>query len=167
MHYRNRNRGLTRMNLAALGVLHACFAFDSDAFLSQQTTEAGSTDYTPLPDRDWPAQIAKVQYREAKDSHVLDIFWEVATPEVKEITGREKVSIKQGVFLDLTPNGGLDMGKGMNVQLNRVRDVLGQNQAGQTWAPRNLVGGTAKITTSSRTGDGGRVYNDVKAVAKL
>lgn len=163
----NRNRNLIVAAICAAFTAHRMFAFDSEAFLSQTTSEAGSTDYTPLPDADWSAQIAKVQYREAKDTHVLDIFWEVSDPRVKEITGRDKVQIKQGVFLDLLPNGGLDMGKGMNVQLNRVRDVLGQNNPGQVWAPRNLIGGTAKITTSSRSGDGGRVYNDVKAVAKL
>ncbi len=148
--------------------------FDKDAFMNSTTTEAGSTEYVPTPDHDWNGRIKKVEFREAKDSKILDIYWAIPGEQVgpdgqtlEQITGMKEVQVRQSCFLDITPNGGLDMGKGKNVSLNKLREALGQNVAGQAWSPRMLDGQAARISTKSRSGPDGQTYTDVKNVAKL
>ncbi len=147
--------------------------FDKDAFLGSTTTEAGSTEYVPTPDHEWNARIKKLDYREPKGSKVLDIYWAISGDQLgpdgqtlEATTGMKEVQVRQSCFLDITSNGALDMGKGKNVSLNKLREALGQNVAGQPWSPRMLDGQVARISTSSRQ-DGDKTYTDVKSVAKL
>lgn len=149
-------------------------AFNVDQFLQTEIKGANDTKLIPIPPGEYKAQITKVNARRiAKDGQeprvVVDILWEVLDDNVKKVTGLDKPIAKQGIFLDVTPNGGLDMGKGKNVQLGKLRDALGQNRDGRPWNFKMLAGAIATIKIDNRAdeSDPTILYNDVKSVGKL
>lgn len=147
--------------------------FNPEAFLTQQETGALSTKFEPVPDGEYPAMIGadenSVKARTtASGRAILDVTWEINDPDLASRLGKDRITIRQSVFLDLTPQGTLDRAKGKNVQLGRLRDALGQNDPSRPWSPLNLRGaGPAKIRVTSRSGDDDTIYNDVKGVAKM
>jgi hypothetical protein len=147
--------------------------FDPNTFLDMTTTDANSTKSTPVPVGEYVAFIEKVDARPwskkddpSKSGMALDLLWNIDDANVKALLEREKVTVKQGVMLDLTEAGGLDMGKGKNVSLGRLREAVGLNAPGQPFGFRMLEGRPAKIVVSHRI-DGDNIYAEVKAVAKL
>lgn len=145
-------------------------AFNADAFLQTSTKQSNDTKLIPVPEGDHPAQISKLAVRSGvKDGtpwYTLDLVWEVLDEESKKVTGMSKPTVKQGLFLDLTPEGALDMGKGKNVQLGKVREAVGQNKEGRAWSPAMLQGTVATILVKHRPDEKtGEVYGDVKGVA--
>lgn len=141
--------------------------FNVDTFMHTETQEKGSTQATPVPEGEYPAVIKSVNPRETKNGkHLLDIQWGIDDPKVSEEVGRDFPEVRQSIWLDLTPSMGLDMSKGKNLGLNRLREALGQNVAGKAWSPDHLDGQTALVTVKHRIVDEA-VYVDVKSVAKL
>jgi hypothetical protein len=146
-------------------------AFDPKAFLDVVVTEQGSTVVTPVPPGEHIAIIEKVDTRawQAKDGSssgiALDVTYNIDSPAVKEALGRSKVTVTQGIMLDLTDGGALDMGKGKNVTLNRLREAVDLNVAGKPFSFRMLEGKVVKINVQHRP-DGDRIYNDVKGVVR-
>src|SRR6266705_1518674 len=147
--------------------------FDPATFLDTALTEANSTTVTPIPDGEYPAVIESVDVRPwqgradpSKSGLALDVVWDVDDPGVRQILGRDKVTVKQGVMLDLNTSGGIDTGKGRNDSLGRLREAVGLNIAGRPFSFRQLVGQVAKIKVTQRV-DGDQIYNDVKGVARL
>jgi len=150
--------------------------FDKSTFLNQETDAQGSTQYTPVPDDEYPAVVEKVDYVEVQTKDGLSpqllVFWNAQAPQLEAITGLKKNVIRQSLWLDLTANGGLDMAKGRNVPLNRLREALGQNVAGALWKPTTLIGRPGKIKTKTRvvhddTTGQDKFYTDVAAVTGL
>lgn len=150
--------------------------FDKNQFLGGTTTEAGSTEYTPIPENEngYAALVEKVDVRQeqvkGESATILDLTWNLQDNDgsIEAATGLKKNTIRQSFFLDLTPSNGLDMGKGKNVALNKVRDALGQNVPGQPWSPMMMVGKFAIVKvkhTMSDKGDG-RIYANVGQVIK-
>lgn len=140
--------------------------FDPDMFMNQQTTDANSTAYVPVPEGEYQAVIKDVKAGTAGDKPVLNLTWGVDDAEVREVTGLEEPTVRQTIWLDLTASGGLDMGKGKNVGLGKLREALGQNQPGQPWAPGMLNGQVAMINVKHRSGkEPGEVFADVKSVS--
>lgn len=145
-------------------------SFDLDTFMNSVTNEAGSTVLEPVPAGEFPAIIEDLKPRTTRTGRlVLDVIWNVEDPELKQKLNREKITVRQSLFIDTTSAGGIDFGKGKNVQLNRVREALGQNAGGQAWSPMMLRGaGPARITVTQRVDDEtGNVYNDVKQVGRF
>ena len=147
--------------------------FNPDQFLDMQVTESNSTEAIPVPVGEYTAVIGEVKCRpwQKKDDPsvaglALDITWELDDEAVKELLSRQKVTVKQGAMLDLTDSGSLDMGKGRNVTLGRLRDAVNLNQAGQPFAFSMLVGRVAKVKVEHRV-NGDQIFTEVKAVAKL
>lgn len=147
--------------------------FNPDQFLDMQVTEANDTKLTPVPVGEYVAVIEDVKCRQwqskqdpSKSGLTLDITWSIDDPAVKELLGRDKVTVRQGVMLDLTESGGLDMGKGRNVGLGRLREAVGLNTPGQPFSFSMLVGRVAKVSVSHRI-DGDNIYAEVKGVTKL
>lgn len=145
-------------------------AFNAEQFLQTQTKSANDTKLIPVPEGDHPAQLVKLGFRNGtKDGVVwvaMDVIWHVLDDESKKVTGLDKPQVKQSIFLDFTPEGALDFGKGRNIGLGRLREALGQNKEGRAWSPSQLQGGLATILVKHRPGDGDEMYADVKAVAK-
>lgn len=147
--------------------------FNPDQFLEMQITDANSTSTVPVPVGEYNAVIEEVKCRQwqskadpSKSGLTLDIIWNVDDSAVKELLGRDKVTVKQGIMLDLTEAGGLDMGKGRNVGLGRLREALDLNRPGEAFSFSRLPGRVAKIAISHRI-DGENIYAEVKSVARV
>jgi hypothetical protein len=126
--------------------------FDPDQFLNTSVTEANSTETIPVPVGDWQAQATKVevnQWQNKDDPSVsglrLDVTWSIEDQSVKDIVGRDTVTVRQGIMLDLTDTGQLDFSKGKNVNLGRLRAAIGLNEPGQPFAMSMIQGQMAKV----------------------
>lgn len=145
-------------------------AFNPDLFLNTETDSASATTYTPVPEGEFNASIKTIKPRVLTDGRaVLDITWTVNDETARQETGMAEPSVRQTIWLDTTESGGLDFGKGKNVGLGRLREAVGQNQAGKPWAPGMLVGqvATVKVSHSIDKRDGVTINADVKAVLPL
>lgn len=147
--------------------------FDPQQFLDMQVTEQNDTKIIPIPVGEWPAQVDDVKVRpwqakndSSKAGLALDVTWNIQDPGVLGIVQREKATVKQGLMLDLTEQGGLDMGKGKNVSLGRLREAVGLNTPGKPFAFSMLMGQMAKVKVEHRV-VGEDIFSDVKAVTKL
>lgn len=148
--------------------------FDPDTFMSAEVTGEMSTKFTPIPEGEYVATIDDIKIRAVKNGgRVLDVSWNIMDDNLKQTMNMEKIVVRQGIFLDVEPNGALSLGPNKNVRLGRLREGLGQNKPGQPWNFRMLKGaGPAKISVSQRSeqkeGESEPViYNDVLKVTPL
>lgn len=148
--------------------------FDPQAFLDTTTTEQNDTVIVPCPVGEWPGTVTDVAFksgtiqkgdRVGEEWHKLNVKWEIVGTEANTIADREKIVVTQGVMLDVNGSG-LDMGKGKNIQLGRLREALGLNVPGQPFSPRMLLGRSGKVSISHREYEG-RMVDDVKGVLPL
>jgi hypothetical protein len=148
--------------------------FDPANFLDATFTDSNATSSTPPDEGDYtgivegePAIRQWTSRDGTKSGLALDVMWGIDLPQdQKDKTGRDHITVKQGIMLDLNDNGGLDMGKGRNISLGRLREAVGLNSPGQPFNFRMLSGKMAKINIKHRI-DGDAVYADVKGVARL
>lgn len=147
--------------------------FNPEQFLDMQMTESNDTKTFPVPVGEYITVAEEVKCRQwqskqdpSKSGLTLDITWSVDDAAVKELLGRDKVIVRQGIMLDLTDSGGLDMGKGRNVGLGRLREALDLNTPGQPFSFSMIAGRVAKVSVTHRI-DGENIYAEVKGVAKL
>lgn len=152
-------------------------SFDPASFLNQTVEGSNDTMAVPIPVGEYQAMISKVEPRQWKKKDdpsvsgvALDILWDVQDDGVKQALGRDKLIAKQGVMLDLTDDGqGLDMGKGKNIALGRLREATGLNDASQPFAFSMLLGRPAKVKIVHRSDpkDASIIYSEVGGVTKL
>jgi hypothetical protein len=147
-------------------------SFDPDLFLNSTFTGANDTKVIPVPVGEFQGIIEKVVPRQwqSKDGTstgiALDVFWLVEDAGVKAELGRDTVTVKQGIMLDTTPQGGLDMSKGKNIGLGRLREAVGLNDPSQPFSFHSLPGQSAKISVAHRI-VGEDTFAEVKGTAKL
>lgn len=147
-------------------------SFDAQSFLDATVTSASDTKIIPVPVGEYMGIVDKVSPRQwqskdgTKSGIALDIIWLVEDAGVKQLLGRETVTCKQGIMLDLTANGGLDLSSGKNVGLGRLREAVGKNDEGQPFAFSMLPGLSAKIAVTHRMSDVD-TFAEVKSVARL
>lgn len=144
--------------------------FNPEAFMNSSVEEANSTQLNAVPEGEYPGVINSVTPRTTGTGKaLLSVGWKVDDENARKETGMAEPMVYQTVWLDLTESGGLDMGKGKNVGLGKLRDALGQNKAGQPWSPGMLVGQTAliRVAHSIDKRDGVSIQAEVKAVAAL
>lgn len=143
--------------------------FDEDAFMSSTSEGEMSTEMIPVPVGEYQAVVKKVATRsgssEKGDWAVLDVTWSIDDAEVTAVTGMDSPSVRQSIFLDVSESGGLDLGKGKNVGLGRLREALGQN-TGAAWSPSMLEGNVATVMVEHRLYEG-RTFADVKNVSAI
>lgn len=145
--------------------------FNPDDFMNQAVGE-GSTTVTPIPPGEYYATIEKVEPKPytRKDTGEGGINLMVTfklmddNGSLAEQIGRPPM-VTQSYFTDLSPSGGLDMGKGKNIQINRLRDALGQNAP--NWTPGMLQGaGPCKVVVSNDLVND-VLYSRIKSVGKM
>ena len=145
--------------------------FDPNTFLEQVVAEVGSTEAVPIPAGEYLAFIDKKEvtsWQKKDDPSVsglkLKITWALEDAAVKELLNRSKVIVSQDIMLDLTDSGSLDMGKGRNVELNRLRAAVDLNVSGFTF--HQLDGRMARVTVKQDQdkNDPQKFYARVKAV---
>ena len=136
------------------------------------TTEQGSTKMSPIPAGEYVAMIEELaKPRMAGDRPVMDITFKLMNvpADVAASLGRQVFTVRKGYFLDVTSNGGLDLSAGKNIDLNRLREAVGQNVAGKLWKVLDLKGaGPLKVQVSLRPDKNSpdTIYNDIKSVGK-
>lgn len=151
--------------------------FDPNEFLDQTVDAANDTKLINPPDNmsgdgyTILAEDVKCRTWQKRDDPsvsglALDILWEIQDEEVKMFCGREKILCKQGIMLDLTDSGQLDMGKGKNTGLGKLREALDLNTPGQPFSFSMITGRIAKGFVQHRV-VGDDVYAEIKRVAKL
>lgn len=146
--------------------------FDANQFLDQQIEGANDTKIIPIPVGEYTGVADEVKPRtwtskdKTQSGVVVDITWNLDDQALKDSLGRQKVTVRQSIMLDLTESGSIDMSKGRNIGLGRLREALGLNDPSVPFAFAQIVGKIAKVSVSQRV-DGEDIYNDVKGLAKL
>jgi hypothetical protein len=142
--------------------------FDTDTLLETTFSDALDTTQTPCPEGEYTAVLddfkpRAFKTRDGDEGAVLDVFWLPQLDAATEASLGRKPRVKQSIFLDLSASGGLDMGKGRNIGLGRLREAVGQNQPGKPWNFGMLKGSMANVIVSHRIHEG-NIYDEVKAV---
>lgn len=147
--------------------------FSPEQFLDMSVDQANDTKVIPVPVGEYIAVCTEVKARPwssksdpSKSGIALDLQWSIDDANVKALLDRDDVKVKQGIMLDLTESGGLDMGKGRNVGLGRLREAVGLNTPGQPFSVTMVQGRMAKVLISHRAVDD-QIFSEVKAVAKI
>lgn len=82
--------------------------------------------------------------------------------------GRDKLTVRCDITLDLKSDGSLDFGTNKNVRLGQLRDALGQNVPG--WTPNSLRGAGPLIGKVTHRADKNKPdvkYAEVSKFAKI
>lgn len=151
--------------------------FDPNEFLNSTVTDSNDTKLINPPDNmagdGYMILARKLDCRtwQKKDDPsvsglALDIQWEIQDETVKTFCGRDKIFCKQGIMLDLTDSGQLDMAKGKNIDLGKLREALGLNTPGEPFSFSMIIGRMARGFVHHRV-VGEDVYAEIKRVAKL
>lgn len=149
--------------------------FNPEEFLDQVTTEKNDTKVIPVPEDDYMGISGKPNVRTwtSKDKSSsgvsLDLPFEIDDEKAKAVTGRDKVIVRYSIGLDVIDVNGklqLDMRKGKNVKLGRLREVFDLNVPGQPFGIMMLQGRVARISVTQRA-EGEDIFNDVKNVSKM
>lgn len=147
--------------------------FNPDQFLDMQITASHDTKLVPIPVGEYVAVVKEVKVvpwqskaDPSKAGLKLSVTWDIDDSSVKEFLGRDVVTARQDIMLDLTEAGGIDIGKGKNVGLGRLREALNLNTPGQPFSFNMIAGRPAKVAISQRV-DGENIYSEVKGVARI
>lgn len=152
-------------------------AFNPDDFLNQTVTGSNDTTMINPPENvssdPYTILAGKVVVRtwQKKDDPsvaglALDIQWEIQDESVKEFCGREKVFCKQGIMLDLNDDGTLNMAKGQNISLGKLREALELNDPSEPFSFNMIQGRMAHGFVTHRV-VGENIYAEIKRVEKL
>ena len=141
-------------------------AFDPEVFMNTNVEGVIDTTIIPVPVDEYLGLASKLTYRTNADgSTIMDVHWEILDEKVKEITRMDVPICRQGVWLDLTEEGQIDMSPGKNRQLGLVRESVGQNTP-KPWNPNMLLGqsATVRVEHSPNANDPESPYANVKRV---
>lgn len=144
-------------------------AIDTEQFLNMTTDDALDTRVTPCPAGEFPALLEDFQLKDFNKSdggtgYRLIVKWEIQDEGVRSELGRDTVTVSQNIFLDMNDDGtALDMSKGKNIGLGRLREALGQNEPGKPWSPAMLKGQIASLSIKHEVYEG-NVQARVEAV---
>lgn len=145
--------------------------FDPKTFATMTFTEANSTESVPVPAGEWNFDITKAEVTSwqskqdpSKAGLKLSLTLTTEDPAIAAITGRPKNSVPYEMMLDLTPEGGLDFGKGMNVNLGRARAATGLNVPGQPFSFDMFIGRPVKATVKHEEYQG-KLFARASAIA--
>ena len=144
--------------------------FNPEAFADAVVTEANSTVIIPVPEGEYLALADKAEVKQwasktdpTRAGLKVVIQWKIEDQSVRETVGRDVVTVRQDVMLDLTDDGKLDVSKGKNVALGKLRAAIDLNAPGQPFAISMIQGRMAKVIVRQRV-DGETIYTDVAGV---
>lgn len=146
--------------------------FNPDELLTSVFEGANSTSAAPIPEGEYNATCNKVEIRSwqsktdpNKGGYILSTQWEI-NDDISESTGRDKNIARYEIFLDITPEGKLDMARGKNTRLGKLREAVGLNQPGQSFSFTMLEGQSANVYIAHRI-NGEDVYAEIKSISSL
>lgn len=151
--------------------------FNPEAFMAATITAALDTRRTPCPIGEYPAVVQeyKLKHGEIKNGDRVGETWagvevtySIEDPGVKALLGLPKVTSRQMIMMDLTPEGGLDISKGKNIQLGKFREACGENDAARPFAFGMTVGKHVIVKVGHRLDkdDPEIKYDEVTAVRR-
>lgn len=136
-------------------------AFDPNVFLDAQQTEVNEkrpplpTENPDAPDGLYTAVIGEIKSdagtigkgeRVGQPWVSMVIPLRIQVPSNLQALGLPpELTLTDRAFLDLTPSGGIDNGKGKNRQQRAYRDATGTNNPGEPFAWRMLQGRVIKV----------------------
>jgi len=151
--------------------------FDADAFMNTQVDDAMSTALSGVPEGEYVAMVGDFDSSAFKTittkngaRPVLEVPFVIQDEALKAKLGREQVTHRETYWLDFTEDGRLDTGPDKNVRLGQLRNVLGQNVAGQPWSPsmlRNMGPLRIAIKTTADKNDPEKKYTNISKYAKI
>lgn len=147
--------------------------FNPEQFLDATITEP-TVKRPPLPaGQDFVGIISDVKARTwqgkkdpSKSGVVMDVYIEfdlTARPDLKFAV--PKVTITDGIMLDLTEGGMIDNGEGKNGKLRSYRNALDMNKPGDTFSFRAMQGRQIRARISHREYNGS-LFDQIDSVAK-
>lgn len=135
-------------------------AFDPETFMHTEVSGEMETKYTPVPEADYESSIDTIDIRKITTDRgaaiVLDVNHLINDSALAEKMGMERLTVRQGIFLDVEPDGRIALGPNKNVKLGRLRAAIGQNKAG-AWNFAMLEGAGPLMISVSIDGDYNRV----------
>lgn len=147
-------------------------SFDPESFKHAEIEESMDTEIVPPDEGVYEGSVDRWDIKggtsqKGNDWARLDITWELddADGSQKAKTGRDKITARQSIFLDLNEQGGIDTGKGRNVQLGRLREALGLNEG--KFAFDMLDGQQAKLQVGHTETQNGNIMPEVRRVAHI
>jgi hypothetical protein len=143
--------------------------FNPQAFLSTTIESALDTKFVPVPEGTYLGIVKNLKPRQLQDGRiVVDVNWIIDSADVRELTGQAEPLVRQGVWIDLTPEGNLDCGRGKNIGLGKLRESLGQNDETKEWSMDMMVGCVAMVkVTQSVNGTTGDINSNVSATTPI
>lgn len=147
-------------------------SFDPEAFKHTEIDDSMDTEIIPPDEGVYTAKVDRWNIEGGTSQNGfnwarLDVTWELddADGSQQQKTGRDKLTGRQSIFLDLTEDGQIDTGKGKNVQLGRLREALGLNEG--KFAFDMLDGQQAQVLTENRETQNGNMVTNIRKVASL
>ena len=149
--------------------------YDPQTFASMTFTGSNSTESTPIPAGEHEFEITgqKIEGWQAKSDStkaglkaILALKAVDADGSISAVTGRKENVTRYEMMLDLTPEGGLDMGKGMNVRLGRAREACNINDPTRPFAFDMFIGHRVKGMVSHDVWKG-QVVANVDSISKV
>lgn len=151
--------------------------FDPQSFLAF-TTEEASTKRPPLPaGKDYVGSITDLKPRPwtkkddpTKSGLALDVIIQIdlnAYPQEKDLTGTDRITLQDNIFLDTKDNDGktIDMSPGKNSKLRRYREALGMNEPGKPFSFNMMIGRLIRVKIKHDPYEG-EIYDRVDSIAK-
>lgn len=146
--------------------------FDPNKFMQSNFNGKLDTVIPTLPEDDYRVIVDGVEHRTAtvdgETRHILRVRWKLVDANQLIAIDRKAASVNHDLWLDLTPDGGLDEGEGKNIGLGQMLEALGLN--GQPWSPGSLVGQgpvIARIAPRENKKKPGEYFNDVRRLVRL
>lgn len=153
--------------------------FDAALFENMVIEGANETHSTPVPEGDYTAIIDKVQIssieikngdRAGQTVPILNVTYHIMDDDgaLAAQLNRDKITVRQMIWLDVTDKGTLAFGPNQNLGLGRVREAAGLNNPNKPFAFKQLEGqGPVRIAVTHRTDDErGLTYDQVSRVSK-
>lgn len=154
--------------------------FDVNAFENTVIEESNETKTTPVPEGTFPGLVdsqriktikVKNGPREGQELPILEVTYELTDDDgkLKEVLNRDKVTVRQDIWLDINDSGGLAFGPNQNVALGRLREATGLNAPGRPFSFGMLEGqGPVMIhVTQFANSDTGDIFNRIPKVEKI
>lgn len=147
--------------------------FDVEAFKNTPVQGANSTDYIPFPEGEYPGVVEDYDVRVVDTKNGPGTTFEakvkldVTKSILDEIGMNQPPTFRFQCWLDITEQGGLDLGKGKNVKLGQLREAVGLNNPAVPFNFDQLKGRPLRVKTKNVPGDRGGVFTNITHVTKL
>lgn len=149
--------------------------FDVSAFMNAQFEGENDTKLIPCPVGEYQGTIRDVKIEPwasqdgTKNGLKMTSRVEITDEAVTNVTQRKPTNVRYDFILELTPEGGLDMGRGKNVRLGQLREATGLNSKGQPFGFPMLEGRMVQVKVTQRAdpNDSSIIYDQVSRVAAV